>query len=292
MSVSNAEVIVPTGYFKVDPSIIPRGMGSYLKSMMKQNASRQEYGAVVNAQSITCIIENGQLICAKENTCFMVKVKDEGHDPMEEMKREIHALKTGIVGIGELEKSLFTDDIEVNDIPQPLPIEDPSHIDFDLNIFTEEGKFESTKYLEEIPLCEEISSGYAEPFVSDFWENYIPADHERRLYNFIGRVKTGTQIHIVIAGDPSIQLAFGQADSNLNAGKSITETGVFIKRSDKFIRSQDFALPGNYGLLLRLFMPPYYLLYWVFLLIERNLGYKFDSTHVIGPDTTGFIKVT
>lgn len=291
MPISATEVVIPKGYFQVDSSIIPRGMGSYLKSMMKSNAARQEYGAVVNSKSITCIIENGQLVCARENTCFMVKVKSPKPPVKQNFNDEALKRKNDNVTIGEFKKLLLIDESEKEVIPKVIPLESPEDISFGIEIRVDELTLRSTKCHADIPMCDELSSGYAEAFGEELWEEYIPNDDQARLYDYLGSVKTGTEIDVLIGGEPGITVAFGQADANLTPGRRVSETGIFITMSNKFQRAQEFALPGPGGFLIRLLTSPYYLIYWIFLLIEVNLGYKLDVHPMLDRGETHFIKL-
>jgi len=281
---------IPAGYYQVESTILPRGMGSYVKTMMKNNLDRQEIGAHVNGRSITCIFENGELLCLEVNKCFMKKIlsfsEPRGIDLEEEMKNMRPELDTDIL------MSVFTEeDPEMDNVVVPedkcvaLSVEHGPWMEHDqtlsfseigISIVNSAGQMDSTVGLELMEVNQGIASGKISVDKPTFWENVIPPKDKANLYDFLSNLKSGTDIHLVARGKPLLTVKVCNQQYVTSGGKDRIATEMVIVPPEY----QGYFPPDNilaYGTPVRWMMfSVYYLLYWVFKLVEHNLGREFD----------------
>jgi len=64
---------VPTGYHKVEESIIPPGMLRYLKNLSKGKSSHPDQGLMVKGKFVLCKISSGTVTFISQNRCVAVK---------------------------------------------------------------------------------------------------------------------------------------------------------------------------------------------------------------------------
>jgi hypothetical protein len=294
---------VPAGNYAVDSSILSRGMSSYINSLMKQNTERQEIGAYVNGTALTCIFENGELICFTENKCFMKKVLSEKNEVIIDVQKELDMIKHSLND--DVLASIFVDPEEdpIHVRPFPDTIESASEDygnwmknepelmieEIKISFISPTGQMDSTKPTVLDTIDQNIRFGRCDLTTSNFWDDSIPKNDRINLYKFLKTLNDGIEIHLIARNKPILKLA----TSNEKIWNSDGEEGF---------RLEILALPPQYqgrfpghkllprdGPVHWLMISFYYLLYWVFKMIETNLGREFDGDLRGNDDKSSFL---
>lgn len=282
---------IPVGYYKVDASVLPRGMTSYINSMMKQSMDLQKIGAYVNGQSLTCIFENGELICVSENKCFMKKVIGPAKEMTIDIQGEIDALKIGFDD--DLLVNVFTDPGEEQegvepDIPHVIArsddhgtwtAEDPelSIDEVKISFIGSFGQMDSTRPTVLRGIDEEIMDKSPDIQTTHFWEEIVPKTDRENLYKFLRSFSHETEFHLLARNKPLLTIRSRHEETWSNFGDPGSRLEILIMPpvyEGKF--PPDNIVPKD-GPVRWLLVSVYYLLYWVFKMIENNLGREFDG---------------
>jgi hypothetical protein len=282
---------VPAGHYEVDPSILPRGMSSYVKSLVKQNMDFQTVGAYVNGKSLTCLIEGGKLLCVTENKCFMKKILGSNDEFHVDMNVEINSVRNPLDPM--LLATIFTSEDERGVIfdEEPGPImakgedcrswsydDKPLSIDeMEISFMGHDGQMDSTKptVLHELDIL--MEEDYTDGMTSKLWETMIPDADRINLYNFMQRISPGVAIFILARRKP-IMTILGSSETIWDRnGKAMKKFELVTLPPSYKGRFPDGNLIPPSGPVRWLMMSCYYLLYWVFKMIENNLGREFDG---------------
>jgi hypothetical protein len=282
---------VPAGHYEVDPSILPRGMSSYIRSLMKQSVEWQKIGAYVNGTALTCIFEQGELICVTENKCFMKKVLAPHDECVVDMQTEIDAVKHKLND--DLLASVFTDPVmdpesavvladavesTSDDYGNWLKGEPELRIEeIKISFVGPAGQMDSTKSTVLQDLDKEICLGNCDLTTSSLWDHSIPEKDRTNLYKFFRTLNHGVEIHLIARNRPIMKLAASNEQTWDDFGNEGSRLDVAAVPPQYRGRFPGLELVPTDGPVRWLMISFYYLLYWVFKMIETNLGREFDG---------------
>jgi hypothetical protein len=295
---------IPVGFRQVDSSILPRGMSSYVNSMMKTTMDFQEIGAYVNGRSITVLIENGELMCVEVNKVFMKKVI--GHEDVNHVsiQEEVNVIKPDLDP--ELLASIFTEPDHRFELVQSVnedviaenrdygewtkTMEPIQPNDLQVSIVNPYGQWDTTRFTALGELDEMIEEKGESILNPNFWTEKIPEKDRANFLSFLKNMKSDTEFFVFAGRLPLINVKALTYDVWTSEGnkQSCTEMIVHPPAYRGVFPSKNL-IPDT-GPVKWILFSVYYLLYWIFKMIEINLGKEFDGNLTHPGDGTDFLK--